>query len=171
MKLTNAIREAVERAAVKKRFEDEDREMERRHRSLAVDVYESIPRINEIDSLPDGWVDAHEGFNAYLGGWRVALTLPEPRRMPRFVDAWKLRFPEDHEFRTRYQAIVDAETLLNLRKAELRSELKKVLLSVSTVPRLIELWPEAKDYMPQENVPAQVPAILNVNRLRELLTV
>ncbi|RAW91427.1 hypothetical protein CKY04_24140 [Photorhabdus sp. S8-52] len=62
------------------------------------------------------------------------------------------RFPADHELSIRFTEIEKKSNELNNKKEEIKNNVYAILNSVTTTKRLIEVWPEAKDLIPSEDI-------------------
>ncbi|WP_157975264.1 Nmad5 family putative nucleotide modification protein [Photorhabdus sp. CRCIA-P01] len=62
------------------------------------------------------------------------------------------RFPADHELSIRFTEIEKKSNELNNKKDEIKNNVYAILNSVTTTKRLIEVWPEAKDLIPSEDI-------------------
>lgn len=83
-------------------------------------------------------------------------------------------FGAEHEITKRFDLIIDEEQKLNSRKKEIEATVWAALKSVTTLSRLVEVWPESKELIPENVDSAKValPAlkIEDLNRLIGLPT-
>ncbi|MDH0967700.1 Nmad5 family putative nucleotide modification protein [Klebsiella michiganensis] len=83
-------------------------------------------------------------------------------------------FGAEHEITKRFDDIMNEEQKLNARAKEIESTVWAVLNSVTTLKRLIEVWPESKDLIPgnSDNARASLPALKveDLNRMIGLPT-
>ncbi|AUW07804.1 hypothetical protein MC52_025005 [Klebsiella michiganensis] len=83
-------------------------------------------------------------------------------------------FGAEHEITKRFDSIIDEEQKLNSRKKEIEATVWAALKSVTTLSRLVEVWPESKELIPENVDSAKValPAlkIEDLNRLIGLPT-
>ncbi|WP_445494432.1 Nmad5 family putative nucleotide modification protein [Photorhabdus sp. SF281] len=62
------------------------------------------------------------------------------------------RFPADNELSVRFTKIEKKVSELNNKKEEIKNNVYAILNSVTTTKRLIEVWQEAKDLIPSEEI-------------------
>ena len=153
MKLTKAMRDELEKRIMRRRFDEADAALEWAEEQLSLDVYNSLPRIAEIDTLPDGWFPERAEFRSYFGGELHICHLPEPRRIPHFVGDWKLRFAADHPLAVRRQAIQAEHHNKELLKKEVRSEIQRAVRDELRRQRP-PAEPEEQEY-PEEQYPEE----------------
>lgn len=83
-------------------------------------------------------------------------------------------FGADHEITKRFDEIADAEAKVEKRKKDIEATVWAALNSVTTIKRLIELWPESKELLPPEaeNSRSALPALKveDLNRMIGLPT-
>lgn len=79
-------------------------------------------------------------------------------------------FAADHEITKRFDEIFAAEAKAEKRKEEIEKTVWAALNSVSTIKRLVEVWPESQELIPEnvESVRASLPA-LKVEDLNKMI--
>ena len=84
------------------------------------------------------------------------------------------RFGAEHEITKRFDEIINEEQKLNARAKEIEATVWAALNSVTTLKRLIEVWPESKELIPEnsDNAKAMLPALRveDLNRMIGLPT-
>lgn len=83
-------------------------------------------------------------------------------------------FAADHEITTRFDEVFAAESKLEARKKDIETTVWAALNSVTTIKRLIEVWPESKELIPDgaDTAKQTLPALKveDLNRLIGLPT-
>lgn len=83
-------------------------------------------------------------------------------------------FGAEHEITKRFDEIMNEEQKLNARAKEIEATVWAALNSVTTLKRLIEVWPECKELIPEnsDNARASLPALKveDLNRMIGLPT-
>ncbi|HCF8039459.1 TPA: hypothetical protein NIU56_002994 [Klebsiella pneumoniae] len=83
-------------------------------------------------------------------------------------------FGAEHEITKRFDSLIDEEQKLNARKKEIEATVWAALKSVTTLSRLVDVWPESKELIPEniENARSTLPALKveDLNRLIGLPT-
>ena len=86
----------------------------------------------------------------------------------------KCMFAADHEISMRFDEVFAAEAKLEARKKDIESTVWAALNSVTTIKRLIEVWPESKELIPDgiDTAKQTLPALKveDLNRLIGLPT-
>lgn len=95
-------------------------------------------------------------YRANLGGLRVNLVFPAERLCPS-----GLTFTGDHPLVCRFHELLNREAELDKRRSDLKTQVRAVLNSCTTVKKLLDVWPEVKELLPQqlEEARAQLPAV------------
>ncbi|MBE0015272.1 hypothetical protein FOT82_18030 [Raoultella planticola] len=84
------------------------------------------------------------------------------------------RFGAEHEITKRFDEIINEEQKLNARAKEIEATVWAALNSVTTLKRLVEVWPESKELIPEnsDSVKSSLPALKveDLNRMIGLPT-
>ncbi|EPO6636213.1 Nmad5 family putative nucleotide modification protein [Klebsiella oxytoca] len=84
------------------------------------------------------------------------------------------RFGAEHEITKRFDEIINEEQKLNDRSKEIKATVWAALNSVTTLKRLVEVWPESKELIPEnsDSVKSTLPALKveDLNRMIGLPT-
>ena len=82
----------------------------------------------------------------------------------------KCLFPADHELSKRFTQLNEREATIEKKEIEIKANVKAVLDSVTTIKRLISVWPEAKEILPESErlERAMLPAV-KVENLNSLI--
>lgn len=70
-----------------------------------------------------------------------------------------LMLPSSHQLSERFEALESKKKELDKRKHELKTEIRAVLDSVSTVGKLLAVWPESKELIPAASQKATLPSV------------
>ncbi|MBW5406898.1 Nmad5 family putative nucleotide modification protein [Morganella morganii] len=104
-------------------------------------------------------------INAAFGGLRDRLYYGEDSKGEdlRFLTPHKNNclLPADHELSKRFTLLNEKEALIQKKEDEIKANVKAALNSVSTIKRLIDVWPEAKELIPDDinKTTATLPAV------------
>lgn len=178
-RMTNYLRdEIVKNALAKTPLDAEDAELARDRHALAEDFRiaalggaEEAARLENaaakiekaLSELPSSLVNSdypvrrsEMAYRANLGGLRVNLAFPDARLCPS-----GLTFAGDHPLVCRFHELLNRETELGKRRNDLKTQVRAVLNSCTTVKKLLDVWPEAKGLLPQqlEEARPQLPAV------------
>lgn len=169
-RLTNNIRGSLQRKLLERAFQERAQDMVQRQSDFAREVYKEVFRkdLEKIASLPDGWLAKEEMFSVELGGEVVSLSftgLSEGWALPdlfRKAGAQRIDHRERFPFSSRSGVLAkfDGRHLLTQRHRELSGErsdllremnrswevMSATLNSVSTIRKLIEVWPEVEAF-------------------------
>lgn len=167
MRLTQNIKDTIINKVLKKKFDTRTEEVATLKTKLAHDVYNNIKDISKINILPEKWFARCNSFAVYFNGRYCSLELTEIVNLPYFVKNSKMYFGEDDLFTKQFNEYCEIDRKLTSDKNELERELKHVLNSVTTDKRLFEIWPESKEYFPENAM--MLPALVNVDKLKSLL--
>ena len=168
-RLTNDLKDKIVDAASRKAFGDRKQQITQRLQALAVRVY-NMHYPAELQELMHALQDKTGGrafevstsfCNQYFAGRRGTMQFPEAklfladRRDPKFehLDA-------AHPLTLEFYAIYDVSEALKEETKQLRREVRGVLNSVTTVKKLLEVWPAVAELLPDPAKPeAALPAI------------
>lgn len=175
-RLTTSMRDKITAAVVDDALKAR-REQHQLHRAqLADEVYASVVGEHEatMKRLPTGYCDVSRALRVEViesgqHGRRYHLGLSDDRLFPAFARFHALLEARSGSEIAERLAQLEVEKENIDKDAEgLREKVIQVVHSVSTVAKLIEVWPEVKPYLPPEatqedavNLPAIVVADLN----------
>lgn len=90
-----------------------------------------------------------------FGGKRIYIN-----SWPGSRPAKNINLPADHPLSVEFFALEDRKTELDKRRDSIRVDVRAAVNSVTTVARLLAIWPEAKELLPTSAAPKpQLPAI------------
>lgn len=185
-KLTVSMRDqivakAIEKAGINKAFRDYH--AERKEWACAVadesvggaDAVKALAEANKkiaaaMKSLPENLrSDLRAGplegaVFASFGGMRCRVNEWDGYRPARSG----LMLPADHPLSVQFESLELKSKELSKRKSNLESEVRAVLESVTTVGKLLSVWPEAKELIPAQSQKASLPSV-NVETLNTVI--
>ena len=184
-RLTNDIRDAILRSLIKHRFQPEIDAIENRVQALAGEVYDAAYDADtqaRMQGLPDGWLFQDDDFEAVFGGQRVrigfngymyrgadmaGLDNAKPKVLRRILEQHRQRslvsLTTDHPLSKKFEAINQDRERLKEAIGTSRRKTRAALDAVSTVEKLISVWPEVKPfaerYVEAKDTRPKLPAI------------
>jgi len=162
MRLNKELRKQIENALIEKQFGPKRKKLTRRFENFADEIYRHAhpPKTRELmDSLPEGFLATTDRVPTHFTGlMRVHLRMTTARRFAA-IDAHRAQeYAKDTPQWRKFNALTQARRALGDTEDETRREIRAVLHSVTTVKKLLEVWPEASPYVPTETAP-QLPAV------------
>lgn len=167
MKLLQSHKDTIKNKIVSQKFNPLFEAHSKKIHAFVNRVLDTVPRIAELNDMPDGWFPEVSTIYFSFDGWSKRLPLGCERRIPNCVSERGFRFLKDAPEWLEENTLHHELELLKEQKKELESEISKVLCGVTTDKRLSEVWPEAVKYLP--TVPPPVPAVVSIDRLKQLL--
>lgn len=187
-RMTQPIRDALLSKLLRRAFAQRGNDLITRCADFAQRLYRDAmgPNLAQIDALPDGWLTTDNDIKVQLGadvksvyfsGKLYNWALPETFRKSgitsedeiwmRFPEKFKDRvvkqYPGDHALVTEFQKLDNEWNDLSLEISNAMRSAKAAMESVSTVKKLITIWPEveefAKEYLENGEQKAILPAI------------
>lgn len=188
-RLTTSIKDALLGDLLKRAFKQRGDEMIARNVDYAHRLYEDAlaPHLKLIYSLPKGWLDTEDSIKVQLGaeikgirfhGGLSNWSLTEDMRkagikfqtdrgdkpFPRLYRSQVVKqYPGDHPLVIEYQKLMDEWNDLHAAIREAGLTARGAMDSVTTVKKLIEVWPEvetlAREYLEEGERKAILPAI------------
>lgn len=162
MKLTQAMRDFVIAVMLDHRFRADELAAQKRFPVLAERIYRDVlgDSIEKMASLPEGWLPELYSIHVSFGSAYDCIRLLESRRVPhsRTKGAFAA-YDARHHFTDEWQGIRDDRKSLYAERDRVRSQLAAVLASVSTINKLVEVWPEAAPFVPTGKASSNLPAV------------
>lgn len=151
VRLTNYIREQVLNAVLKHAFEAREKALEAEKFALGDAVYNDIypePLRKQMAALPDGFLPTDGDVKVQFEGQRFTrVYFGERRRIAKSHEYNAARvYDAKHPLTARYDAWKKAQDDLDAEKSKAKSSAEAVLNSVTTVKKLIEVWPEVEQF-------------------------
>lgn len=102
----------------------------------------------------------YEMYRMNLGGLRVNMHFSDSTEDKRICPSGAV-FEGDHPLVSRFHELHNKESEIDSREESLRQQIKAVIKSCTTVKKLLDVWPEAKELLPQqlEESRPQLPAV------------
>lgn len=167
-RLTNDIRDSIERDLIRHRFQPEIDEIEDRLQAIGAEVYDAAYDADtqaKMQSLPDGWLFQDDAFEVVFVGKRVRIHFSgymyrgekfgglienRPKVFRRVLEKHRngviASFAADHSLSQAFETInIDRERLKEVIQIAKR-QTRAALNAVSTVEALIKTWPEVKPF-------------------------
>lgn len=171
MRMTNDVRFTVRNRAASAKFKKEAATLLKEESKLAEEllaVYYPPEVMAQVAVLPDYLKVTQTRVQAYEGSVQLSLTFESPK-LPlntRFCIADVGISPPDSLVR-RAEAFKEKMRLLHLRRSSFANSLDKILKSVTTTKKLIELMPEAAAWIPTVKGCSDVPVADKVAEFRK----
>lgn len=154
MKLTKAIKENILGRIIRHRFAKTEEELTKAKEAFALDIYCALytpDEIKKMRALPEGWLKTVTAvrLRTAFDGWHGYSLGEEEGRLPiQDHKGYELRVNDNKE--PIYVKFLDLQEKIDAtrqarRKAEL--DIDAVLNSVTTVNRLLTVWPEAEQFI------------------------
>ena len=163
MRLTNQIRDAILSNVIEKTFQPKVKALEEEGKALGLKVYREVvgeEDIKAMNGLRPGilmtatslHIDRFDDKNRkqrFPTGF-FGETLPLPERLPVPMDKQgEFCVRDSHAFSKQVDDYFRKKEALNKESHEISRKTHAILRSVNTDKKLLEIWPEAKDYLPK----------------------
>lgn len=166
VRLAVFMKDQIIRDLAKRAFGKLEDELAAERTALAKKVYaDTYPKADlvKMNALPSDFLDTSDYIKAQFGGDMKSLYLGEHRRI---AAGRKVRtYPATHAFTDIHRDLDRREKKVAADKKQAKFEARSKLNSVTTVHRLIEVWPEvepfAQVYLEARKKAAQLPVIQN----------
>lgn len=180
-RLTNSVRVAVIESVLANTFKEKNEALEKHEADIAARIYALVVggRKPIMDSLPKDYFMHTNTFELAIDGYtdderprRMRLRMDTYQPMPAYVGPGSylqiLTLKPDHVLARMCLDLEAERDRVRDASLALSERLRGVVYSVGTVEKLLEVWPEAKTYLPAEvfaektaNLPAVLAAELN----------
>lgn len=172
MRLTNDIRDQIERRAIDAAFKKETEALDKQQSRLVAICYKNLflaSARNAAAAMPKGWISQTSEFLFNIDGEQIRLKSTETFLVPA-THCWSKSYVlKSAELTAEVRAWAHAKEDLRTRKKQATAALSGMLLSVSTIKKLFEVWPEGqafyKDIGPS---PVNLPTV-HVGEVNKLL--
>ena len=177
VKLTTGIRDSVLHQLLEHRFEKEEQGLGAAQEQLALDAYDLLfpdALRKQLEALPEGFVPTNVQVRVKLGDSRYYRHLNFPRgirKRVRAADDNKVFLLEpDHPIYVRLFELEARESALEEAKDLARHQANAALNSVTTVAKLVSVWPEVAPFV-QKYIDAPKPTLpaLPIPSLNQML--
>ncbi|MTC16841.1 Nmad5 family putative nucleotide modification protein [Providencia alcalifaciens] len=177
VRLTNAIKDSIKNNALAKAgiFKQKE-ELKKEFNQLALDVRiealggedkakkmelvleVAISNLKMLEEEVNSYIGVYNAESNSLrpafGGQRVRLRYGKDNNGEDIYlltpDDNKCLFSADHELSKRFEKLTQKENKLKEKETEINTTVRAALNSVSTIKRLIEIWPESKELIPTD---------------------
>jgi hypothetical protein len=147
VRLTNFVREQTLKALLAKRFAKEEAALKAEEASFAMKLYKAVyPEYKQAQKLCEGWISQQSSFRVRDRGQVHRYELSQPMPMP--YNQRDRNMAE--ELATEGRTLRQKRELYEAQRESARDHAKALLWSVSTLKRLLEVWPEAKPFLPKD---------------------
>lgn len=148
IRLNTFIRDSIIGSLLAKRFDGEKKQLLKEQAEFAVRLYRVLyPEWQRFVRLPKGWLLQAPSFSARIRGERHRFQLNAEFRFP----------SEDRERTLQDEGLIKEFKQLQERLAKheddritARQQGRALLHSVTTVKKLLEVWPEVKPFLPKD---------------------
>ena len=152
VRLTESMRYAIQGAMIAQRFKAEEERLKREERELALAVYRDIYPGDVrtlLSRVPEGFLLRSESVLVSFDGEMKLLNfgerLPVKQEHDRHRCAAKVYAGGD-PLTVRFTQLRGEDEVMKAQMAEARASIKAVLSSVTTIKKLIAVWPEAEPF-------------------------
>lgn len=179
MRLTNEIRNIIISKAMSVAFDAREKAQAKAITILADAVYQhEYGAIEKIaNKLPGDWCDDDHHVYIEAAGfhWRGdrdgkvynGLKMSKSRRVPRYQSNKPIKIGGAHPLNDQAQAVAEEHAALLRDREAMRTKLRAVVYSATTLPKLLEVWPECQKFVPTDLKPA-ARALVPVELVTEL---
>ncbi|QVJ12920.1 hypothetical protein [Pseudomonas phage PSA20] len=151
VRLSNYIREQVRDAILAHSFSDREKALDAREKELALEFYNDLyPEAirAHMYALPNGFLEVRSSIRVQVVGESYhSLDLPEKKRV---ADCWSHNpgkvYEADHPLGEKLRTYLKDRAQFKREREEAKTGAWAVLESVTTVKKLIEVWPEVEQF-------------------------
>lgn len=172
MRLTNEVREQIQNAALTASFKKETEALAKQESKLAALCYKSLflaSARTAAAAMPKGWISQANGFLLNVGGEQIRLTSKELFLVPTTHHHHESYVLKNADLAAEVRAWAHAKEDVRNRRKQAGAALNGMLLSVSTIKKLFEVWPEGQAFYKNcAPSPTNLPAV-HVGEVNKLL--
>lgn len=180
VRLTNAIKDSIKnnalaKAGIFKQKEELKKEFNRLALDVRIEALGGEDKVKKMELVLDvaisnlkmleEEVNSHIGvYNAKsnslrpaFGGQRIRLRYGKDSKDSKDEDIYlltpddnKCLFSAEHELSKRFEKLNKKESKIKKKESEIEANVQAALNSVTTIKRLIEIWPESKELIPTD---------------------
>lgn len=150
IKLNTHIRGKLLQAMLLKGIEAEEKHVQEMEHLTAETVYKALYKpedLARINALPDGWLATRTDIRVKIGtsGYNYrSLDFAAPRRFLDSTGECAMALNARDELAGIIEDYIRERDRVMAKKEQLKESLQAVLNSVTTIGRLLEVWPEAR---------------------------
>lgn len=151
MRLTTYIRDQAISNLMANRFDKEQKAIKKEELELGEFAYNTFfgEHKRRMNGLPKGWLPRRSYFETYVAGERHQFRLKEERSFPYDIHSNDRRLHMTCLLTTKMKEHQQRKIKFIDDKATARAQAHSVLNSVSTVEKLLKVWPEVKPFLPK----------------------
>lgn len=153
VRLSNYIKETVISSLLSHAFDEREKALDKEWFALGDAVYQDLYPEDvqkKMKALPSGFLPVDDDVRVSFGGDFTRVYFGENRMLSRAHQANAARVYDDkHPLSVRHAAFRKAKDALSLEKSGAKSSAQAILDSVTTVKKLIEVWPEVEPFVKQ----------------------
>lgn len=179
VRLTTTIRNQILSAAMKGVYDNVQAQIDTKLVDLSERIYRTLVTEEQermMNQLPHGFFNLSDAKSASIrasngGSYRhLDLKFKQDKRLPAFCSGYNNINISDDVLYEETLELAKARRELNEMREKLRADITAVLNSANTVQKLLEVWPEAKSYIPDYvfTEKASLPAIIT-DKINEAL--
>jgi hypothetical protein len=163
-RLNQSIRDRILSNAVRDAFKDIDAKLKDQEHALGERIVKETwgKHYETARNMPESLMNWAKDVRANIGGMHAALHLKESMPVPESLRfntyAQRKAFAGDTKIADAWHELTQAQRQAIKDREDLTCELRASLKSVSTVKQLLEVWPDARLYLPEIATP-KLPAV------------
>lgn len=149
VRLTKEIRKAITSKILKYTFDARFADLSTEESAIAEAVYADLYSntvLSQMKAMPSGFLPTNNELRIRFTNLHTYLKLKENRLMAdKHYKNW-ITYGADHPLTERWLQFENTKKSLNSERDNLSSHIRAVLASVTTIKKLIEIWPEIKEF-------------------------
>lgn len=159
VRLTNSMRDSIITDVMASAYKQEKEANKAAKHELALKAYDVIvpKKLQEaLTSFPTGFCYASSCFSIYMtinehgSERRFNFSMDDDKPLPESCRYGQFRLEKRNDKLIKeYDALQERDNQISKMYSELKNKLTEVLYAATTVTRLIEMWPEATEYIPE----------------------
>ena len=162
-RLTKAIKEIIIEKMCREFFKPREEAEDKAKVALADDAYSSLYSADDkklMAEAPQGAFRYRTSIGLKFHNYSYH-SYELSKAMPFFSsdDGRTVYFKEDSEFIRRFLTIKEREVKIREDRKALTASTNAILDSVTTIPKLLSIWPEVEAYLPTEDIVENLPAL------------
>ena len=160
-KLTAALRRHIVDAAIEHAFGARRSELFKEKQAIGDAVYADTytPHLETMKKLPEDFFDKDDSIYVSFAGKRNYLPMSEIRLVCANCGGRRESYAADHELSQRFDDYAAKSQALKRERRQAYAKISAAVNAVNTTKQLLDAWPEAKQFMPDDAAPVQALAI------------
>jgi hypothetical protein len=177
-KLTNALKDAIINKMERKLFSARRRAIIDKMEQLADEAWATLHSEDDrkfMEKAPEGAFQHVTNLSFRImsaeGRSLEYFSLQMQNSRPVFAKYLQrdTRIVEGDVIAKKYQAIKDEENFINKEERDVSKKARSIINSVTTTMRLLEVWPEVVDFLPEEDAPTENLPAVQATELNDLI--